>query len=166
MDRTTVIYIIVFVIVGGIMGWLLKGCTIPAPVPIPPPTVIHDTTYTKADTVKIKETHYVPYKDTSSNISYTNGDSISDNTHGVSDSVAYDISHTIIFDKDSIKSVWDIVILPPPVKTIIDSVLIHLPPLPAVTVDRPFYANIWFYATVVVTAVGTYALYVITKVNK
>jgi hypothetical protein len=138
--------IVFFIAVGFVLGFLIKGCTIPKSLPLP--RVVHDTTYLPAPIINGSQTHNKPISDIKPIIPHDTVKifpefTYSDSIKGSQDSVDYKVTHTASFKKDSVKSVFDVEIKPF-IKVITDS--IWVPQI--VLQNKPFLQDGWFYGSV------------------
>ena len=155
-NQTLIIILAVVLIIGGVLGFFIKGCTIPKPIP---QTSHVDTLRIKADTVKIVEKHwYALPKDTITNevIKYSNF-TLQDSIQGIKNEIGYKVSTTVIIDSTGIVWDWKTQFIPPDKITIYDTT--YVPQI--VEVDKPYYKDTWFYVALVEGIAG---IYVVIKV--
>lgn len=143
MNRETIIYVIIFLIVGGFCGFFIKSCTIVKPLP---QTSHIDTIFVTIPPITKIETHYITkpvfiYKDSVTKLAtFTDRDSLLIDTLGIKGKVG--VAVTV----DSLKTKWEWSqwLQLPPKMTIVDS--IYVPQI--VLQNKPFLQDGWFYGSV------------------
>ena len=143
-----IIVIVFFLFIGGICGFFIKSCNIPKPIP---QTSHVDTVRVKADTVKIKDTHYYALpKDTITNeaIKYPKL-TIADSLQGSKEGIGYNLSVRASIDSLGVKWNWKTEFIPPDKTTIYDTT--YVPQM--VEVNKPWYSDTWFYTPLLATTI-------------
>ncbi len=136
--------IVFFIAIGFTLGFLIKGCSIPKPLP----QISHrDTVFAPYPVITVKEVHYqgkpLIIHDTSQGIAlFTAIDSLLIDTLGIKGKVAatviYDTLKGIIWD-------WRQELQLPEQMTIIDSIYVNT----VTEITKPYYSDIWFYSTII-----------------